>query len=304
MKLAFYIYEHYRVITQWLGTILISWILSLLFTSMISIFLPSEVRLPQTTNGDMPYETLGFESTKSIDQYMGICERNIFDSQKRTSCTNTVMTNDETAFDPEAPAVKSDIGATLLGTTVFSNPQSSFASIQTKSSGESKSYYIDHEILGEAKVYAIERNRVYFFRNGRKEYLEVDRLPSIITSRSTSGAVPAQSGIKVDGNNVKISRDKVDSTLGDLNQVIQESRMVPNFENGQVTGFKIFAIKASSIFDQLGLKNGDVIERINGTTIDSIEKALPMMQMLKSESNIKIDIKRQGVKQTMNIDIQ
>lgn len=111
-------------------------------------------------------------------------------------------------------------------------------------------------------------------------------------------------GVKVDGNKVTVSKTKVDSTLQDLNQVIQQARMVPNYENGQVDGFKIFGIKSGSIFQDLGLQNGDVINNINGTQIDSLEKALPMLQLLKTESSYTIDITRKGSKQSMNINIQ
>jgi general secretion pathway protein C len=80
--------------------------------------------------------------------------------------------------------------------------------------------------------------------------------------------------------------------------------MVPNFENGVVNGFKVFAIKSGSIFQELGLKNGDVIQRINGTEIDSVEKAIPMLQLLKTESAISIDLSRGGAKKTLSIEIR
>ena len=80
--------------------------------------------------------------------------------------------------------------------------------------------------------------------------------------------------------------------------------MVPNYDNGQVTGFKIFGIRNGSIFKDLGLQNGDVVNRINGTQIDSLEKALPMLQLLKTESSYTIDITRGGAKQSMDINIQ
>lgn len=80
--------------------------------------------------------------------------------------------------------------------------------------------------------------------------------------------------------------------------------MVPNYDNGQVNGLKIFGIRGGSIFSDLGLQNGDVINNINGTAIDSLEKALPMLQLLKTESSYTIDITRGGTKQTMNISIQ
>jgi type II secretory pathway component PulC len=67
---------------------------------------------------------------------------------------------------------------------------------------------------------------------------------------------------------------------------------------------KFLASRVEVFFKILGLQNGDVINNINGTQIDSLEKALPMLQLLKTESSYTIDITRKGSKQSMNINIQ
>ena len=36
-------------------------------------------------------------------------------------------------------------------------------------------------------------------------------------------------------------------------------RAVPHFEGGQSTGFRLFAIRQGSLFDKIGLKNGDIL---------------------------------------------
>ncbi|MCC7459660.1 MAG: hypothetical protein IT286_00010 [Proteobacteria bacterium] len=312
MKYIEYVYEHHQKIANMIGTILVAWILSALVCSFIGLFLPSPSPVTVArASTDMPSKTSAFDpQQRDISFYMPICERNLFDSGKQSSCDNRpsfspMLQDDTPQVDPNADPVRSSLNAKLLGTMVSTNDKFSFATVTESGKKEPENYRIGDLIAGVAKIYAIERNRVYFTNAGRKEYLEVDRLPSIYRTPQPSSSGPAvSSGVKVDGGKVTISKAKVDSTLQDLNQVIQQARMVPNYENGQVDGFKIFGIRGGSIFQDLGLQNGDVINNINGTQIDSLEKALPMLQLLKTESSYTIDITRKGAKQSMSINIQ
>lgn len=308
MKFVEYIYEKRQKITNMVGTILVAWILSVLFCNVISWFLPSPAVIASAASIETSEDALLLNSQqKDIAFYMPICERNLFDSLKQSSCDDRPAMIDSgessPSYDPNAAPVRSSISAKLLGTMVSNLDKYSFATVLESGKKDAKNYKIGEAILGEAQIYLIERHRVFFTYNGRKEFLEVDRMPSIFKIPSAGGSA-VSSGVKADNGKVTVSKQKVDSTLQDLNQVIQQARMVPNYEAGQVDGFKIFGIRSGSIFQDLGLQNGDVINRINGTQIDSLEKALPMLQLLKTESSYTIDITRKGQKQSMEINIQ
>lgn len=298
--------EKHRSITNVIGTLLVAWMLSGIAAQLFGFLLPktkSAVSAPKSFDNGRP--TLSsFGGTRDTSFYMPICERNIFDSQRRVPCLDEVPTEED--IDPDAAPIKSDLNATLLGTMVFTNPDISFATVAGSGGGDSKNYRIGDTIQGEAKIYDIQRNKVYFTRKGRREYLQVDRLPVIYSGAdSVVPSTESSEGIRTVGDKILITRAKVDATLGNLNNIIQDSRMSPNVgADGKVDGFKVFAIRKGSIFEQLGLKNGDVIHKINGTAIDSLEKALPMMQLLKSESSVGIDISRGGSKKALSIEIQ
>lgn len=309
MKYLIYIIEKQQKIVNLIGTVLVAWILSALVSDIISRFLPSPTPIVTVASAEANPDQYSFQQGRDIAFYIPICERNLFDSLKQSPCSEApvyVESDGEAQVDPNADPVRSSLSAKLLGTMVSNLEQYSFATIQESGKKETENYRIGDMILGTAKIYQIVRNRVYFTNGGRKEYLEVDNMPSLFKSGSPTASVPSTSsgGVKVDGNKVTVQKSKVDSTLQDLNQVIQQARMVPNYDNGQVDGFKIFGIRNGSIFKDLGLQNGDVINRINGTQIDSIEKALPMLQLLKTENSHTIDITRKGQKQTMEINIQ
>jgi len=303
--------EKYRTISNYTGTALVAWLLSAIVTQGIALFLPDSGGLaPASASRPMATDeyAMGEPFGQTLEYYMPICDRNIFDSQKRAPCTEEIApVEGDLPIDENMAPVKSDIAATLLGTMVFPRkPNLSFATIADRGKSDSTTYRIGDALLGDAKIYDIVRHRVYFTRSGRKEYLEVENLPPSFYTREESGDMPPAGGpgVSVEGDKATISRAKVEETLGDLNAVVQQARMVPNFENGQVNGFKVFAIRPQSIFQQLGLRNGDVIHRINGTEINSVEKAIPMLQLARSSNQITLDVTRRGARKSMTIDIQ
>ena len=46
-----------------------------------------------------------------------------------------------------------------------------------------------------------------------------------------------------------------------MSQLFTQIRAVPHFEGGQSIGFRLFAIRRGSLFDKIGLKNGDIIHQ-------------------------------------------
>ena len=61
---------------------------------------------------------------------------------------------------------------------------------------------------------------------------------------------------------------------------------------------------ARGVFGMVGIKNGDVLLRINDFPIDSPEKAIQSFVSLKGQSRIKLDLIRDGKPQSLNYDIR
>ena len=63
-----------------------------------------------------------------------------------------------------------------------------------------------------------------------------------------------------------------------LATIIQKARLVPNTQDNQMTGFKIFAIDQASLLGKTGLKNGDVITAVNDTSLKQPEQGFSLYQ--------------------------
>jgi|GEM_PF-553375 len=108
---------------------------------------------------------------------------------------------------------------------------------------------------------------------------------------------------KVGPNSYEITQDEVDKALGNLSKLAGQARVVPAFENGETIGFKLFSIRPGSLYSKIGVRNGDIIQKVNGYEINSPDKALEIYQKLKSSKSISVDIKRRGKPVTIDYAI-
>lgn len=218
------------------------------------------------------------------------------------------------AYDPNAEPVLSSLRATLIGTMVANRPEWSFATLRDDSSSEARLYLVGDTFLG-AEILEIERLRVILLNEGRKEYLSVDgpagppqRAPSMpVTTAPPRGGAPAVAEAdvrRVGENQFEISREDVERQLSNLNTIATQARIVPSFKNGEANGFKVFSIRPGSIYQKLGIQNGDVIKKINGYEINSPDKALEVYAKLKESSKIEVELERRGKTENSTVNVK
>ena len=97
-----------------------------------------------------------------------------------------------------------------------------------------------------------------------------------------------------------IDRSEVDAALDNMNQLFTQIRAVPHFEGGKSTGFRLFAIRQDSLFDKIGLKNGDIIQQINGIDLNDPSKAMALFGELRNENALNVQILRNKESKTMS----
>ena len=108
---------------------------------------------------------------------------------------------------------------------------------------------------------------------------------------------------KVDDTHVKMPRKTAQHIFDNPMAMMKGARVVPAIKNGQANGFKLYAIRPSSVFAKLGLTNGDTIESINGTQLTSADKALEVYTKLQKVGEVTVDITRRGTPMRITIMI-
>jgi general secretion pathway protein C len=241
---------------------------------------------------------------KALEDYSVIMTRNLFNHAGKIPGEEAPGGGAE-GFDPGGAPIKTTLPFDLVGIVILRDPKRSIATIADKSSSIIYPIRVDEEIPGKARIVEIDPRRVIFvnLQSNRREFAELpeEGVNQRVSLTSSAAAVP---GIEqVATNQFNIDRKEVDKALGDLNNIITQARAVPNFENGVAAGYKLFQIVPGSIYDKLGLKNGDVIAGFDGQPVTDPGQAFAALNGLKQRSNLDLQIKRDGKTQTFSYEI-
>jgi general secretion pathway protein C len=75
-------------------------------------------------------------------------------------------------------------------------------------------------------------------------------------------------------------------------------------EDGEQEGLSMSNIKPNSIFRRMGLRNGDVLQSVDGQQIQSVDDALKLYDSLKSADKVSVQIQRRGTERTIEYNIR
>jgi len=212
----------------------------------------------------------------------------------------------ESALELSDTFPRSSINARLLGTLVSFPSKWSLASIQNNVGTQKTMSVAIGDMIEGASVVMIERDRVIIINNGQREYIDANT-PAVAQNPSppsdTSRADASSDIREVSPNNYDIPRNELEKTLGNLNEIAMQARIMPAFKDGVSQGFRLYSIRPNSLYQKIGIQNGDIVKRINGFDLNSPEKALELYSKLRDSSRIDIEIERNGspIKKTYNI---
>ena len=108
----------------------------------------------------------------------------------------------------------------------------------------------------------------------------------------------------IDDFHVEVPSTTVDQVLANPMAMARGARIVPSVKNGHPHGFKLYAIRPSSVCAALHFQNGDTILTLNGEDIGDASRAMDAYTKLRSAKRLVIGIERRGQPATLTIDIK
>ena len=253
-----------------------------------------------------------------------ILARNPFDSitgplaGDTSPIPNLPGTEDAPVIDPGDPYTdpKCSFGRVLL-ISESADPDWSFASIQDQG-GESKLRRVgddvsDHQVVfvGWDRVWLSKTNQRCQLKLGDKS--NVKSTPKKTTrkrkrkrkrgSRAISADMKAKIS-KVSDTEFNIQRSLVDEVLENQAELMKSARIVPDKQGDDVLGIKMFGLRNGTLLNELGFKNGDRLESINGFEMSDPQKALEAYGRLRTADGLKVKINRKGSPITLDFNIQ
>jgi general secretion pathway protein C len=162
--------------------------------------------------------------------------------------------------------------------------------------GDEEPYGIGAQLPGGAVIRSIYPDRVLLERNGRLEAL---RLPKDDTA---GGGVTSQPSMAMQSRAMLPQPQN----LGQLRQEIANNpqrlmdvvRAMPVMDHGKLTGYRIYPAGNPGVFNQLGLKPGDVVTAVNGIPLTDPAQSMRVLSSLKTTEQVSVSLTRNGQQQT------
>jgi general secretion pathway protein C len=236
-----------------------------------------------------------------------LATRNIFCSE----CTPAVAT---TVADPNTIQTTT-LPLQLLATNVGATEEQSYATVVNTENQRQGSYSVGDPIPGASgKLKVIHYKYIDFENGGHMERLVLLGAtmppPTPVAQAPAEGdkddieAMADSSIKKIDDTHYEIDKKLVDQVLANPMGAAKGARVVPAVKNGKPDGFKLYAIRPSSVYAKLGLSNGDTLQAINGFELTSADKALEVYTKLREATSLQVQVQRRGKDMTLNYTIR
>ena len=230
---------------------------------------------------------------------------------------NTIVQRDifsrATVTATPAPVENENLNITLIGTSHLSAGKP-FIIVETPD-GEQSLYRQGETIPDVGRVLSISRSRAVVLHNGHRVALQIPNageggtpqpMPFGVRRRFMGfprfrrmrrspygpyGALSPNLGVhRESSNHYLIGRVTVDHSLSEMGSLLRQIRAAPNLQNGSSNGFRLSQIQPGSIFQQIGLEDGDILTGAQGQSVNNPVRAIALLNALRNSPSISLSL--------------
>jgi len=170
--------------------------------------------------------------------------------------------------------------------------------------GEKKLILLEGETRKGITLKRVLKDSAVILRDGKEITL---RIPKRSIAKGSANSpmqeVSNQSPVSV-AQEFRVSRREIERITKDPGVMFREVRLVPYVKGGRTEGFIFEWIKPGSLLHQAGLRPGDILVSINNNTIRSGEDAFRLLQILRNEPNLRVQIIRNGQQRELFVRVE
>jgi type II secretion system protein C len=274
--------------------------------------------LAQSVTTAIRFHLAAAELTTASDTHRPRPVRAAEDGPRPRAYYNTIVERDifsRAAAPTPAPVENENLDVTLVGTSQLSSGKP-FIIVET-SDGEQSLYRLGQNIPNVGRVVSIARARAVVLHNGHRVALEIPNAVPGQTPFSPRrrrfmgpmygpgrrpgvpfapyGSLGSKVGVhRVSPTRYLVGRATVDRNLANMASLFAQIRATPNLQNGSSNGFRLSEIQPGSIFEQIGLQDGDVVTGAQGQQVSDPMQAMVMLNSLRNSSAIRLSVIRNG----------
>jgi len=196
---------------------------------------------------------------------------------------------------------------------VAQGEQGAFAVFEDKASGKQNVFAVGDKVFDGPRLVSVDARSAIVAYKGKKQRYELEEDQAQDggedrKNRDRSGKTASSAnagGIRKTGDSAfLVDRREVDHSVANLNEVITQVRAVPVLKDGQSSGFKLFNIRGGSIFERMGLQDGDIVQRVNDNELSDPSRAIGLLEEVQSMGEIRVDFLRAGKPHSYRYTIQ
>lgn len=206
-------------------------------------------------------------------------------------------------------AVRASLGAAskirLIG-IVMGDKRGVFAIVEELASKKQALYRLHEQIIDLGEVADIQRDGMVIRQGNLEEWLELGLTEKPAIPGNNATASPSTPSPQVPGAPLRkvIDRREVELAMNDLPKLMTQARAMPHMVNGAVNGFRIDYMAPASFYEKIGIQTGDILQRVNGVDIRDPGTMLNLLQQLKSERVVKLDMVRNNQPSTVTYELR
>jgi len=191
----------------------------------------------------------------------------------------------------------------LVLTGVIAAASGGYALISVNGQSE-EPFVIGQTITAGAVLQAVYPDRVVIQRNGALESLMLEGADKSGLEQSgapvrayAAPAAPANVVQETSGNHYVVERDQLAAQMR-TPDFLRQATMVPAASGG----FQVKQLQPGSLYEKLGLRNGDIIKSVNGQPVNSADDAIRLYEQMANVASIQVEVLRAGRPENLYYD--
>jgi general secretion pathway protein C len=203
------------------------------------------------------------------------------------------------------PANAQTMDLILIGTVA--GPKELSYAVFKDAAGVQEVFRVGQDVYGMGRLYGVKQDKALIRQGEKITEIPIEDIVKIKELKAQAPATgvssPAFARMVGRGSYI-VDQARLQQMIANPGQMMTDARLRPNASAGKQEGFALSEVKPNGIYQSLGLRDGDVLLKINEYDISNPERALQAFTALKGLDRVQIDLIRSGAKMTMTYQIK
>jgi general secretion pathway protein C len=302
----------------WLLYLLLVTVAAALAAQMVDAYISAQLAAPLQPAQTQTSRTAGPLAPQApLTHYEIINKRNIFNATPPSETPEPPRAAEPPPRPLEVPATP--LPLKLVGIMAGKQAQAPrFAIIESTGSPPGQAVYQVGDSVQQVFIVDILPGCVVLDRGGGQQKLCFEKdagaapapgaTPRAAAVAPAPAPPPSDAGgadiVRVDTATWQVRREKLLENFANVGSLSSQATVTPYFVQGQQLGFRLSRLRTDGVLHQIGLQEGDVLQKVNGLDIHTPQEALQAYQQLQTESTVRLSILRNNSPTTLTYEIR